>query len=90
VLAVEPEAETYAQGGVQVWAANPIDALTGRTQSDFLDFLHKCQVPPTPELTVLVVQSQCVQRVEAQGWSIAERHGGLTVLTRPPDVDRSG
>jgi hypothetical protein len=39
VLAPEPLAESLALEGVQVWAADPIDAFDQRTQAAYLDFL---------------------------------------------------
>ncbi|NHA69165.1 hypothetical protein [Phycicoccus flavus] len=81
VLAVEPAAETFAQQGLQVWVANPIDAFDGPTQVRFLDFLHDCRVPAV-ELVAVVVQPRCVDQVTAQGWTETVRRDGLVLLER--------
>jgi hypothetical protein len=80
VIAVEPEAETFAQAGVQVWIANPIDAFDPQDQREFLDFLQDCEVPDVP-VDVVVVEESCVAPVVGQGWSETERGGGLVMLT---------
>lgn len=80
VLAKEPEAETLAQRGVRVWAANPIDAFHPEVQRRFLDFLHDCRVPPV-ELAAVLTDERCEMALAAQGWRVAGRSGGLVVLT---------
>jgi hypothetical protein len=80
VLAVEPEAETFAAEGLRVWMANPIDAFEPEAQRDFLDFLHECEIPDVP-LDLVVVQERCADAVHAQGWSVAEDRGDLVLFT---------
>lgn len=81
VLAVEPEAETFAQRGIRVWAANPIDAFDRSVQADFLAFLHDCRVPDA-QVDVVVVAPRCSGRIVSQGWRVTQRAGGLVILTR--------
>ena len=82
VLAREPEAETFAQAGIKVWAANPLDAFQPAVQRSFIDFLEDCSVPD-PRLRFAVVDDECLARLTSQGWVAHERSGGLTVATRP-------
>ena len=79
VLAKEPEAETFAQQGVTMWAANPIDAFQPQVQRQLLDFLHDCSVPPA-SLAAVVTNEQCTDRVAAHGWRVFGRSGTLVVL----------
>ncbi len=79
VLAKEPEAETLAQQGLTVWAANPIDAFRPEVQRQFLDFLHDCEVPPA-ELAAVVTDDECEVAVSSQGWQVAGRSGDLVIL----------
>jgi hypothetical protein len=81
VLAKEPEAETFAQAGIRVWAANPLDAFTDATQGEFLDFLHGCAVPDA-SLRVAVVGDSCRDVLTSHKWVEVVREGGLSVLTR--------
>jgi hypothetical protein len=82
VLAQEPEAETFAQAGITVWAANPVDAFTREVQGGFIDFLDACRVPD-PALRVAVVGGECARQLVQEGW-VAEGHpGSLSILTRP-------
>ncbi len=55
VLATEPVAETLAQGGVRVWACNPIDAFTHPVQAAYLDFLGDGTIGPVVTGVGLVV-----------------------------------
>ena len=84
VLADEPLAETLAQAGVTVWAANPIDAFPREVQGQLLDFLEGGRVPSTASgIDVMVVQDELLQEVLAGGgWIEAVRAGGYVVLTR--------
>ena len=84
VLAVEPEAETLAQAGVRVWAANPVDAFTATTQVQFLDFLQECTVPDAG-LEVALVQDDCAAPLLAEGWTEVARDGGRVLLRRSTD-----
>ena len=73
VLAKEPEAETFAQAGIRVWAANPLDAFTRPVQGQFLDFLHDCTVPDA-SISVVVVDGECRSELVASGWvAVASR-----------------
>jgi hypothetical protein len=81
VLAKEPEAETFAQAGIRVWAANPLDAFTRPTQARFLDFLHDCVVPDS-SVRVVVVDAGCGERLGGSGWAVVARDGNLAVLVR--------
>lgn len=81
VLAREPEAETFAQAGITVWAANPLDAFPRDVQEAFIDFLDHCR-PPDAGLTVAVVSDECAQRLGRAGWVVAQRSGELSVLTK--------
>lgn len=83
VLATEPEAETFAQAGIRVWAANPVDAFTRPVQRDFLDFLHDCTVPSDATIRVVVVEQRCVPPLQGSGWLVSARADGLAVLRRP-------
>ena len=55
VLATEPAAETLAQGGVRIWASNPIDAFTQPVQAAYLDFLGTGNIGPVVSGLGLVV-----------------------------------
>jgi hypothetical protein len=83
VLAREPEAETFAQAGITVWAADPVDAFPRDVQQAFLDFLSDCRVPDDPRVSVAVVGDECSGRLTRAGWVAGERVAGLTILTRP-------
>lgn len=82
VLADEPLAETLAQGGVRVWAANPVDAFTREAQGSFLDFLHDAAVPADPAIALVVVDTDRAAAVTGRGWRELRRVGGYTLLTR--------
>ena len=84
VLADEPLAETLAQAGLTVWAANPIDAFPRSVQAQFLDFLHDGRVPAgAADVDVAVVQDDLLPRMLAGGgWVEAARADGYVVLTR--------
>lgn len=84
VLAVEPEAETFAQRGVQVWVANPVDAFERPVQAAFLDFLHDCRLQPAAadEVGVLAVRPECAPFFLARGWREHHRSGRLVILGR--------
>lgn len=84
VLADEPLAETLAQAGLTVWAANPIDAFPRDVQGQFLDFLDDGRVPPAAvDVDVAVVEDDLVPEVLAKGgWVETARIGGHVVLTR--------
>ena len=82
VLAREPEAETFAQAGITVWVANPLDAFQPAVQRSFIDFLDHCRVPD-PQLQVAVIGDECLGRFTSEGWVARERSGLLTLLTRP-------
>jgi hypothetical protein len=81
VLAKEPEAETFAQAGITVWAANPLDAFTPAVQGQFLDFLHDCVVPDA-SIQVAVVDKDCGDEMRRSGWTVVERRGDLFLLSR--------
>lgn len=83
VMATEPEAETFAQAGIRVWAANPVDAFTRPVQADFLDFLHDCTIPSDPAIRVVVVDETCRPPLVASGWLVTAGSDDVTVLTRP-------
>jgi hypothetical protein len=83
VLAKEPEAETFAQAGITVWAANPVDAFPRVVQGAFIDFLDDCRVPD-PRLSVAVVEQGCADRLTRAGWVVVRRSGELSVLTKAP------
>lgn len=86
VLADEPVAETLAQAGLTVWAANPIDAFPRPVQAEFLDFLHDGRVPSSAaDVEVAVVQDSLADDVLAGGgWVEVARADGYLVLTRRP------
>ena len=85
VLADEPLAETLAQAGVRVWAANPIDAFEREVQGGYLDFLHDAHVPPQAEVDVVVVGETRARAVlETGGWREVTRQDGYAVLIRDP------
>ena len=85
VLADEPVAETLAQAGVTVWAANPIDAFPRSVQASFLDFLEKGRVPLSADVDVIVVAEDKRDDVLAQGgWAEAAHVSGYAILTRSP------
>ncbi len=81
VLAREPEAETFAQAGITVWAANPVDAFPREVQAGFLDFLHDCRVPD-PGLSVAVVDQGCADRLSEAGWVVVQRSGEISIVTK--------
>jgi hypothetical protein len=81
VLSREPEAETFAQAGITVWTANPVDAFPRDVQGAFLDFLDHCRVPD-PGLTVAVVGEDCVGPLARDGWVAVERSGQLTIVRK--------
>ena len=84
VLADEPLAETLAQAGLTVWAANPIDAFTRDVQAQMLDFLDEGRVPPAAsDVDVAVVHDDLLPAVLARGgWVETARDGDYVVLTR--------
>jgi hypothetical protein len=82
VLAREPEAETFAQAGIRVWATNPVDAFTGDVQGALVDFLDNCRVPD-PGPTVAVVGEDCAGPLVRAGWVVVERSGQLSILRKP-------
>ena len=84
VLADEPLAETLAQAGLTVWAANPIDAFPRDVQGQFLDFLHDGRVPPAAsDVDVAVVKDALAPWVLASGdWVETARTGGYVLLVR--------
>ena len=84
VLADEPLAETLAQAGLTVWAANPIDAFPREVQAQFLDFLHDGPMPAgASDVDVVVVQDDLLPGLLAGGgWVDSARTGGYVVLTR--------
>ena len=84
VLADEPLAETLAQAGLTVWAANPIDAFPREVQAQFLDFLHDGRVPAgAADVDVAVVQDDLLPELLAGGgWVETARTDGYVVLTR--------
>lgn len=83
VLADEPLAETLAQGGVRVWAANPLDAFTTTVQGQLLDFLHDARVPADADIAVVVVSPERADDVTRGGeWVVVGRAGDFTVLER--------
>jgi hypothetical protein len=86
VLADEPIAETLAQAGVTVWAANPIDAFPRSVQAQFLDFLHDGKVPAdASRVDVAVVQDDLAADVIRRGgWAELARLDGYVVLGRAP------
>ena len=85
VLADEPLAETLAQAGITVWAANPIDAFPRSVQADFLDFLHDGRVPTRADVEVVVIDEARVDKaLAAAGWVESARLAGYRVLTRSP------
>lgn len=85
VLADEPLAETLAQAGITVWAANPIDAFPRSVQADFLDFLDDGRVPPGADVDVVVVAEAHRDEVLALGgWVETARESGYALLTRAP------
>lgn len=77
VLAVEPLAETLAQQGVQVWAANPLDAFDHSTQAAFLEFLHEGTVPSVDGFDVVVIESGSPV---PQGWEVVAGPADYLVL----------
>jgi hypothetical protein len=81
VLAREPDAETFAQAGIRLWASNPVDAFTRQTQAQFLDFLHDCTVPEDT-IRVAVVDASCRPELRAQGWSEVADNGQSVVFVR--------
>ncbi len=84
VLADEPLAETLAQAGLTVWAANPIDAFPREVQAQFLDFLGDGRVPSAASgIDVAVVHEDLLPEVLAGGgWVETARDGGYVVLRR--------
>jgi len=84
VLADEPLAETLAQAGLTVWAANPIDAFPRDIQGQFLDFLADGRVPPAAsDVDVAVVRDDALPELLARGgWVETARTGGYVVVTR--------
>ncbi|KRE62292.1 hypothetical protein [Nostocoides sp. Soil756] len=81
VLAPEPLAETLAQRGITVWAANPIDAFPRRVQAAFLDFLHDGTVPEDAAVGLVVVDEGLAGQVTANGtWAVVQRTGGFALL----------
>lgn len=86
VLADEPLAETLAQAGVGVWAANPIDAFPREVQAEFLDFLRDGTPPPlASDVEVAAVKVDLVDGLTATGeWTEGRRAGGVAVLERVP------
>ncbi len=84
VLADEPLAETLAQAGLTVWAANPIDAFPRGIQGQFLDFLADGRVPPAAsDVDVAVVRDDSLPALLAEGgWLETARTGGYVVVTR--------
>ena len=85
VLASEPLAETLAQAGVTVWAANPIDAFPREVQGQFLDFLHDGTVPVDPAIGLVVVGEDAAPAVEQGGrWTPSLRVDGYVLLTPAP------
>ena len=84
VLADEPLAETLAQAGLTVWAANPIDAFPRGVQGQFLDFLADGRVPPAAsDVQVAVVRDDALPELLARGgWVETARTGGYVVVTR--------
>ena len=83
VLASEPLAETLAQAGVTVWAANPIDAFPREVQGSFLDFLHDGTVPDDPAIGLVVVAEEAAPAVEGGGGWVASRAVDGYVLLTP-------
>ncbi|PKW27173.1 hypothetical protein [Phycicoccus duodecadis] len=85
VLASEPLAETLAQAGVTVWAANPIDAFPRDVQGQFLDFLHDGTVPDEPAIGLVVVAADAAAAVAADGdWIPGPPLDGYVLLTPAP------
>ena len=85
VLADEPLAETLAQAGITVWAANPIDAFPRSVQAVFLDFLDDGRVPPGVDVDVVVLAEDHSEEVLASGgWAETVRESGYAVRTRSP------
>jgi hypothetical protein len=85
VLADEPLAETLAQAGLTVWAANPIDAFPRAVQAQFLDFLHDGRTPAdAAAVDVAAVQDDLLPDLLAAGggWGETARTDGYVVLTR--------
>jgi hypothetical protein len=85
VLADEPLAETLAQAGLTVWAANPIDAFPRTVQAQFLDFLHDGRTPAdAAAVDVAAVQDDLLPDLLAAGggWVETARTEGYVVLTR--------
>ena len=84
VLADEPLAETLAQAGLTVWAANPIDAFPREVQGQFLDFLHDGRTPEgAADVDVAVVRGDLLTETLADGgWVETARTDGYLVLTR--------
>ena len=84
VLADEPLAETLAQAGLTVWAANPIDAFPREVQGQFLDFLHDGRTPAgAADVEVAVVQDDLLPKLLAgRGWVETVSADGFVVLTR--------
>ena len=80
VLAPEPLVETLAQGGVRVWASNPIDAFPHPVQAAYLDYLHAGVIPNgLPSDVRLVVR----QGEHPAGWQALGQAAGWVVLARP-------
>ncbi len=90
VLASEPLAETLAQAGVTVWAANPIDAFPREVQGQFLDFLHDGTVPDDPAIGLVVVAEEAAPAVEAGRGVGGEPSGRRLRAAHPGTVSRSG
>jgi hypothetical protein len=86
VLADEPLAETLAQQGILVWAANPIDAFTRPVQVQFLDFLHDGTEPvDAGDIEVAAVSDSIASTmVESGAWTETRRVGDTVVLERRP------
>ena len=82
VLADEPIAETLAQGGLKVWAANPLDAFPQAVQGQFLHFLREGRVPVGAGIDVAVVQEETASAMARQGWLVVAKAQGFVVLER--------
>jgi hypothetical protein len=82
VLADEPIAETLAQGGLKVWAANPLDAFPRAVQGQFLDFLSEGRVPVGAGIDVAVVRGETASALARQGWLVVAKAQGFVVLER--------
>jgi hypothetical protein len=90
VLADEPLVETLAQGGVTIWASNPIDAFTGPVQGEYLDFLHEGRIPPAADVDLVVVAASRAGLVAGQGWTPVAAQGDFVILERTDQGGSAG